>query len=82
MRKNRSFLVVVASLLVLFAFAACDAGVYFPAAIVSAEINQTSDMLNALHEYASELRKSTHTPSYVNILLVVYDQNHEKIVSI
>lgn len=42
----------------------------------------TSDMLNALHEYASELRKSTHTPSYVNILLVVYDQNHEKIVSI
>ena len=65
MRKNRSFLVVVASLLVLFAFAACDAGVYFPAAIVSAEINQTSDMLNG----------QDYDPSLFNVVATLNDKS-------
>lgn len=42
----------------------------------------TSDMLNALREYIAQQRKTAHTPSYVDIQLVVYDQNHEKVVSI
>ncbi len=42
----------------------------------------TSDMLNALREYVKMIRKSTGTPSYVDIQLIIYDQSHEKIVSI
>lgn len=38
----------------------------------------TSEMLNVLRQFVSTLRKSTSTPSYVDIRMIVYDMNHER----
>ena len=35
-------------------------------------------MLNVLRQFVSTLRKSTSTPSYVDIRMIVYDMNHER----
>ena len=42
----------------------------------------TDEMLAAMRAYAQSLKTSTNTPSYVDIHIVIYDQNHNYIVSI